>query len=113
MKRLYPVFNTVKLTPALSNPIEGCHFLPSLAPEIVDREEEWIIEEILDSKMINWKLHYLVKLEGFGMEHNSWEPWDNVHAPELVMDFHQRHPRATRHIRAAVLTRSHFELHLL
>jgi len=49
--------------------------------------------------MVNRKLHYLVKWEGFGIEHNSWEPWDNVHAPELVADFYQRHPGAARHIR--------------
>jgi hypothetical protein len=36
------------------------------------------------------------------MEHNSWEPWDNVHTLELVTDFYRRHPRATHHIRAAV-----------
>jgi len=44
-------------------------------------------------------LRYLVKWEGFGVEHNSWEPWDNVHAPELVVDFYRRHPGAARHIR--------------
>ena len=52
--------------------------------------------------MMNWKLCYLVKWEGFGVEHNSWEPWDNIHAPELVVDFHQRHPAAPHHIRTAV-----------
>ena len=57
-----------------------------------------MVEEILDSQMVNWKLHYLVKWEGFGVEHNSWEPWDNVHAPELVADFYRRHPGAARHI---------------
>jgi hypothetical protein len=36
------------------------------------------------------------------MEHNSWEPWDNVHAPELVTNFYQRHPGAACHVRAAV-----------
>ena len=56
------------------------------------------MEEILDSRMVNWKLCYLVKWEGFGVEHNSWEPWDNVHAPELVADFYWRHPGAARHI---------------
>jgi hypothetical protein len=61
-----------------------------------------MVEETLNSKIMNQKLRYLVKWEGFGMEHNSWEPWDNVHAPELVMDFHRRHPRATCHIRAVV-----------
>ena len=53
-----------------------------------------------DSKIAGWKLCYLVKWEGFGVEHNSWEPWDNIHAPECVADFHQRHPGAARYIRA-------------
>jgi hypothetical protein len=53
MKRLHPVFNTVKLTPALSDPIKGRCSLPSPPLEIVDGEEEWIVEKILDSKRIN------------------------------------------------------------
>jgi len=53
----------------------------------VDDEEEWAVEEILDSRMVNRRLCYLIKWEGFGVEHNSWEPWDNVHALELVADF--------------------------
>jgi len=57
-----------------------------------------VVEEILDSWMVNRKLRYLVKWEGFGVEHNSWEPWDNVHALELVADFYRRHPGAAHHI---------------
>ena len=53
----------------------------------MDDEEEWAVEEILDSRMVNRRLCYLIKWEGFGVEHNSWEPWDNVHALELVADF--------------------------
>ena len=56
------------------------------------------MEEILDSQMVNWKLHYLVKWEGLGVEHNSWEPWNNVHVLELVADFYWRHPGAAHHI---------------
>jgi hypothetical protein len=58
----------------------------------------WIVEEILDSKMMNRKLCYLVKWKDFGMEHNSWEPWDNVHAPELIVEFYRKHPGAARYI---------------
>ena len=78
------MFNVVKPTPAPVNPFEGCCPHPPLLPEIINREEEWVVEEVLDSKMMNQKLHYLVKWEGFGVEHNSWEPLDNIHAPELV-----------------------------
>ena len=100
MKRLHPVFNVVKLTPAVPDPISGRHPKPPPPPEIVEGEEEWTVEEILDSKMINRKLRYLVKWEGYGVEHNSWEPWDNVHAPELISDFYKKYPGAARHVRA-------------
>jgi hypothetical protein len=56
MKRLYPVFNVIKLTPAPIDPITGRHAPPPPLPEIVDGEEEWVVEEILDSKMMNRKL---------------------------------------------------------
>ena len=59
MKRIHPVFNMVKLTPALEDPIAGRHAPSQPLLEIVDGEEEWVVEEILDSKLINRKLHYL------------------------------------------------------
>jgi len=99
MGRLHPIFNVVKLSLAPADPTPGCHTSPPPLPEIVDDEEEWVVEEILDSRMVNRKLRYLVKWEGFGVEHNSLEPWDNVHVPNLVADFYQRHPGAARHIR--------------
>jgi hypothetical protein len=58
------------------------------------------VEEILDSKVINWKLWYLVKWEDFGIKHNSWEPWDDIHVPDLVAEFYQRHPGAACQIQA-------------
>src|SRR5271156_4756653 len=100
MSRLHPVFNVVKLTPAPLDPIPGRRPNPPPPPEIVDGEEEWIVEEILDSKMVNRRLRYLIKWEGFGIEHNSWEPWNDVHAPELITEFYRKHPGAARQIRA-------------
>jgi hypothetical protein len=61
MSRLHPVFNVIKLTPAPPDPIAGHVPKPLTPPEIVDREEEWVVEEILDSKVINQKLLYLLK----------------------------------------------------
>ena len=109
MKRIHPVFNVVKLTPAPEDPIAGRRAPPQPLLEIVDREEEGVVEEILDSKVINRKLRYLIKWKDFGVEHNSWEPWDNVHAPELVSEFYCRHPGAPRHIRAMDFPSLHFQ----
>ena len=91
MSRLHPVFNVIKLTLALEDPIPGRSPRPPPLPEIVNREKEFIMEKILDSQIINWKLCYLIKWEGYGIKHNSWEPADDVHAPECIVEFHQNH----------------------
>ena len=94
MSQLHPVFNVVKLTLALDDPVPGWRLCPPPLLEIINGEKEFIMEEILDSRVINWKLGYLIKWEGYRIEHNSWELADDVHAPEHIMDFHWRHPRA-------------------
>jgi len=78
MSRLHPVFNAVKLSLAPPDPIPGQQTSPPPLPEIMDGEEEWMVEKILDSRMVNQKLRYLVKWEG--------------------SDFYQRHPGAANHI---------------
>ena len=100
MSCIHPVFNIIKLTPAPEDPIIGRRTVPPPLLEIIDGEEEWVVEEILDSRMMNRKLRYLVKWKDFTAEHNSWEPWDNVRAPDLVAEFYCKHPGAARHIRA-------------
>ena len=49
MSHLHPVFNVIKLLPALSDPILGWKASPPPPPEIVDREEHYVVEWILDS----------------------------------------------------------------
>ena len=94
MSRLHPVFNIVKLTLAPEDPIQGQQPQPPPLPKIIDGEEEWVVEEILDSRVVNRKLRYLIKWEGFRIEHNSWESWDDIHAPDLVANFHRKHSGA-------------------
>ena len=60
MSRLHPVFNVVKLVPASEDPITGQRSDPPPPPEIVDGEEHYVVEKILDSQLIRNKLHYLV-----------------------------------------------------
>jgi len=49
MKQLHPVFNVVKLTPALDDPIPGHKLTDHPPPIIIDGELEWEVEEIIDS----------------------------------------------------------------
>jgi len=67
-------------------------------PEIVEDEEHYEVEKILDSRLYRGKLQYLVKWKGFGYEENSWANENDVFAPRLVRDFHQTNPAAPRRI---------------
>ncbi len=96
MRHLHPVFNIIKLTAAPTNPIPGCHPTLPPPPEIIEGEEEYLVEEILDSKMFQGKLKFKIKWEGYGPEHDSWEYAAEVHAPERVADFYQKNPAAPR-----------------
>jgi chromodomain-containing protein len=63
---------------------------------MVADEEEYEVEEIIDSKLVRNQLKYLVKWKGYTDENNSWEPASGfAHAPLPVAAFHQRHPDAT------------------
>jgi len=61
IKQLHPVFNIVKLTPALNNPITGQKMEDHLLPIVIDREAEWEVEEILDSCWHRRRFQYLIK----------------------------------------------------
>jgi len=99
IKQLHPVFNVVKLTPALDDPITGHKTEDHPLPIVVDREAEWEVEEILDSRWHWSRFQYLIKWKGYGCEHNSWESTSEVSAPELIVEFHHKHPGAPRHVR--------------
>ena len=98
MKQLHPVFNIVKLTPALDDLITGRKTMDHLPPIIINGEAEWEVEEILNSRWHRRRFQYLVKWKGYSREHNSWESASEVFAPELTAEFHRKHPGAPRYI---------------
>ena len=101
MSRLHLVFNVIKLTLAPIDPIAGRHAPPPPLPELIDSKEEYVVEEILNSRMFRRKLQYLVKWEGYGVENNTWEYWDNLgNAADTVNDFHTWNPAAPCRIHA-------------
>jgi len=101
-KKVHNVFHISLLTKAPHNEIIRRH--PTNPPPIIiDSEEEWEVEEILDSRFKNRQLQYLIKWTGTNSAENSWEPDKNLaNAPEAISDFHNKHPEAPRRLRAAL-----------
>ena len=98
IKQLHLVFNIVKLTLAPDNLITGCKTEDHLLPIVIDKEVEWEVEEILNSRWHQRRFQYLIKWKRYGHEHSSWESASEVSIPELTAEFHRKYPRAPRHI---------------
>jgi len=98
MRQLHPVFNVVKLFAAPEDPILGRKLQALPPPIIVDREKEWEVEEILNSRWHQRRFQFLVKWKGFSREHNSWEVASDVKAPDLVAEYYRQHLATPRHI---------------
>lgn len=66
-----------------------------LPPVIVDGEEEWEVEKILNSKKERGRLKYLVRWKGFDQSEDTWEPLSHLeNVRTLVEKFHMENPNA-------------------
>jgi len=98
IRQLHPVFNVIKLSTTPEDPILGRKPQAPLPPIVIDREEEWEVEEILNSRWHQRWFQFLVKWKGFSKEHNSWEVASDVKALDLIAEYYRKHPAAPRHI---------------
>src|SRR3981081_1648050 len=61
--------------------------------EVDPDDEEYEVETVLDSRIVNGKIEYLVKWESYGPEDNSWEPAPHLeNSSRKTKEFHQRNP---------------------
>ena len=71
----------------------------SQSPVEVEGEEEYVVEEILDSCLRHNKLEFLVKWEGYMNENNLWEPEDSCkNACNAIAAFYCKYPQVPRQI---------------
>ena len=100
MSQLHPVFNIVKLLQAPEDPIPSQRAHPPPPLEMVDGEEHYIVEQVLDSQLMRGQLQFLVKWEGYGYEENSWVSESDIAAPDKIQEFYNAHPGAPQQIRS-------------
>src|SRR3981189_1239974 len=101
LSRLHLVFPIVKLTLAAPDPIIGRRSRPPPPPVLVEGKEEHKVEAILDTRMRWNRLEYLVKWKGYNIGDNTWVVHWDVHAPDIVVDFHRLNPGAPRYLNPA------------
>ena len=69
-----------------------------LPPDIVEGEEEYEVERIMNSRRHGQKkkLQFLIQWKGYSSAHDSWEDATGVRAPALVEEYYQRKTTAVR-----------------
>jgi hypothetical protein len=104
---IHPVFHINLLTPYKETIMHGPNFTRP-TPELIDGEEEYSIEKILDSQRFGrrWQLQYLVKWEGYLDSDNMWVDKDDIFAEDKVWEFKASNPKAETHIRSSAVAKS-------
>jgi len=92
--KIHDVFHVDLLLPYKETEAYGTPF--TRPPPIIDNEEEYEIEAILDSrrKGRGHQLQYLVHWKGYPHSDDSWIGHKDLHAPELLEDFMLSNPAA-------------------
>jgi hypothetical protein len=104
---IHPVFHIDLLTPYRETIMHGPNYQRPV-PELVDGEEEYSVEKILDSRKFGRRrrLQYLVKWEGYPDSDNMWVDKDDVFADDKVREFKISNPDKEIHIRGLSVAKS-------
>ncbi|OAV84757.1 hypothetical protein PTTG_31086 [Puccinia triticina 1-1 BBBD Race 1] len=100
MRGVYPVFHVSVLRKHEPDSIVGRQAAQP-DPVVVEGEDEWEVEEILDCRKRGKRLEYLIGWKGYEPQHNSWEPEDHLkNSKQLLDEFNTAFPQAAmRHKR--------------
>src|SRR6266404_4005387 len=103
--RIHNVFHASLLTPYYETTAHGPNFTRP-PPDLIDREEEYKVEWIIAHRQFgrSKRLQYLIKWKGYPESDNTWEPADQVHAPELIKHYQSAgtHQSSAAHLQSAI-----------
>jgi hypothetical protein len=103
---IHDVFHASLLSPYHETTTHSPNFSrPPL--ELIDGEEEYQVERIMGHRRTRRgnKLQYLVKWVGYSNSDNTWEPANQVHAPDLIKHYQRQHQLSIKTLQMMVETR--------
>jgi hypothetical protein len=103
---IYDVFHASLLLPYHETTAHSPNFSQP-PPELIDGEEEYQVECIMGHQKTGRgnKLQYLVKWVGYPESDNTWEPVDQIHAPDLIKHYQKQHCLSIKTLQTMIETR--------
>ena len=89
--KIHNVFHPNLLRKASTDPLTGQVNEPA-PPVIIDNEEEWEVEDILDARSHRGKIQYRVKWTGWDEDREWYDASGFDNSPEIIEDFYARYP---------------------
>ncbi len=87
------MFHTSLLLPYQENAIHGPNFSQP-PPDLIQGTEEYEVKHLINHRCHGKSrmLQYFVKWKGYPESNNTWEPVQNIHAPDLLEKYHRHYP---------------------
>ncbi len=98
---IHDVFHASLLSPYHETNAHGPNYSRP-PPDLIKGEEEYEVEKVINHRHTGRArtLQYLVKWIGYPEADNTWEPADQIHAPQLIKAYHRQHPLEDKKRRA-------------
>jgi len=96
--KIHPVVNVSRVRLYKSQVERQRKTLPK--PVIIEREEEFEVEKILNKRIIRGKEKFLVRWKGYTVEEDTWENRENLeNVKELIKEFEREYRKEAKEVR--------------